>query len=999
VFPARSCDPSLSCASPCDQIKTDLKLSIVTILSISCRYYCRIGSLLPLHFSKTPAKDSLHPETKMADTIQTAPINAPPNSATSDLHGGESHDAEMPKSADAGIPSDELAATLAAAALPQDKDKSFTHDAPGFLRLFLASASTPDNNAFNMEDAVKTLGLARICTTGESDLEQEEFKAMASGMLKLMEDPNWNIDPTQLICQIRQIQEKAAKIRNPVLADAKYGTGIPLVWKDMDTVHLLNAADIYLRNQSQFHELSASTSATLIFPYLSLNLQLKMIAEEQSQSRRTKRGELTKGTATESVKSGNGKQVAKSGRAALKPSVPLVGKLASSPRGSHPQNVIDSAVDWLRLCRGVDANTQRYYRDLCTMWTSGEFEWSRGQPIPTQTQVYYWLKNSRRERPPVVDHLAVSKKQRMTERNQAMKRLTLALKSRALDYPAGSRGQFGLIKCLDTVLLLYANDGIYKQVLLLAQTSKAINLRIKRSEVFMQAQRIMQGRLVDIDAQLVLAQMNSSPSKPGHDSLPAISRPEKQSSSIQIFVDFSNLAVSLQANALKGFKGDFKDTVINLGDVLKTERLVYIGEGGFGSVFALKDMQMAIKIFKRPGRLEQAVQDVANEASCFHLASTLNRMGARGITSSRAKFLPFAPLPITGVAGSTSGAIALPSWGLGENIYYPALLMELALGSINVETRELSKSFFSDSMGRVSDEGFSRLASLMRFIAEPLAAMHSLNLAHRDVKEDNILALRVAPGIHGYIYYNTGGKKWTGRMGDCGKALSFGVEFDTEAEASGTSKLQVSKRARQAVAAVGNPARDFKQDKLAFPRGEFKASAEMASELGTVPLVIPMSIIHMINPVAPSTQKQKTSDGIRRKAPQYSGTMTYTPPEPMPPRPDGEQFLTSRDYQPGDMWSLGVVLANVLGGSGLRLSLMSSHDKQIFAEAEDRVVWSRLNKLPAALTQGRVPEQWADVMDLLRSLTRLRPHERLTAVEVLEHPFLKKADLLARMYS
>ena len=33
------------------------------------------------------------------------------------------------------------------------------------------------------------------------------------------------------------------------------------------------------------------------------------------------------------------------------------------------------------------------------MWTSGEFEWARDQPIPSQTHVYYWLKNSRRERP------------------------------------------------------------------------------------------------------------------------------------------------------------------------------------------------------------------------------------------------------------------------------------------------------------------------------------------------------------------------------------------------------------------------------------------------------------------------------------------------------------------------------------------------------------------------------------------------------------------------
>ena len=534
-------------------------------------------------------------------------------------------------------------------------------------------------------------------------------------------------------------------------------------------------------------------------------------------------------------------------------------------------------------------------------------------------------------------------------------------------------------------------------VLLCAQTCKSMNVRMQRTEVYFQVQRIVQGRMVDIDAQLILAQIDSSPTKSGQGLEPERPQLAKQPSSNQILVDFSNLAVPLQANALKGFKGDFRDTVINLGDVLGIDRLFYIGEGGFGSVFAHPDTRMAIKIFKRPGRLEQAVRDVANEAACFHLASTLNRMGARGLTASRNKFLPFAPLPLTNIAGSTSGATALPSWGLGNNVFYPALVMEMAVSSINLESRELSKSFFSDSMGRVSDEGFIRLASLMRFIAEPLAAMHSLNLAHRDVKEDNILAMRVAPGVMGNIYYSTAGKKWTGRLGDCGKALCFGVEFEMETltVAAGSA----SKRAKSAVAAIGAPSHDPKKDELAVLREGFTASADMASKLGTVPLVIPMSAIHLINPVAPSTQKQNQSGVIRRKAPQYSGTMTYTPPKPMQPPPVGQMFLTSRDYQPGDIWSLGVVLANVLGGSGLRLSLMSAHDKMLFAESQDRVIWKRLNKLPAALDNGEVPPLWTDVMDLLRSLTRLTPSERLTAAEVLEHPFLKKADMLAGLYS
>jgi serine/threonine protein kinase len=738
----------------------------------------------------------------------------------------------------------------------------------------------------------------------------------------------------------------------------------------------------------------ASHVATFMHPYLKCMLRLKMMAEDQHKPTKAKKARMLSSVQQKSASKSSSPQVIQQ-KAASKSSSPQAMALHEpKSRGSHPQTVIDCAVEWLRISRGIDSNPQRYYRDLCMMWTSGEFEWARNQPIPSQTQVYYWLKNSRRERPAHVDSKIGNKKQRVAQAQQAMKRLALVLKSRLTDFRAGSKGQLALFKCLDLILLLYMDRSNYLPVLLLAQISKSTNLRLRRSEVYSQVQRIMQGRLMDVDARLVLQQLEGSSSNAagGQENSQAV----KQPSSIQIHVDFSNLAVSLQANALKGYKGDFKDTIVNLGDVLGTERLFYIGEGGFGSVFACPDKRMAIKVFKRPGLLESVVKDLANEASCFHLASTLNRMsssGSRGVAASRNKLLPFAPLPIVDIAGSTSGAMALPSWGLGGRFYYPALVMELAIGSINSETRELSKSFFSDPMGAVTDEGFFRLAALMRFVAEPLAAMHSLNLAHRDVKEDNILALRVAPGVNGNIYYSTAGKKWTGRLGDCGKALSFDVQFETGPEATGSAA--VSKRAKTIVS--GLPAHDGKLQ--AFPHNEFKPAEGMAAKLGTVPLVIPMGAIHVINPVAPSTQKLITADVIRRKAPLYSGTVTYTPPETMPPRPAGAKYLTSRDYQPGDMWSLGVILANVLGGSGIRLALMSSHDKVIFAEAQDRVIWKRLNKLPAALQQDKVPDKWTDVMDLLRSLTTLNPLERLTAAEVLEHPFLKKADLLARFYS
>jgi serine/threonine protein kinase len=602
---------------------------------------------------------------------------------------------------------------------------------------------------------------------------------------------------------------------------------------------------------------------------------------------------------------------------------------------------------------------------------------------------------------------ARTKKQNDILRKEILKKIgaVLAARQHAYDRFTSNR-HLVLSKSLDQVLsLLEQDDSSHKTIMLLAQTSKSIHCRVVRSEVYLQVQRRLQGLLMDIDAQLVLKQLEFSPNKPSSASGEGEADVVKRPSSIQIHVDFSALPVSAQSNALKGFKADYKDTIVNLGDALNAERLIFLGEGGFGSVFALPDERCAIKVFKRPARLEQVIRDVANEAACFHLASTLKRMSmsARGAANQN-RFLPFTPLPSVKMAGSTSGAIALPSWGLGDGLYYPALIMDLAVGSINLESRELSKKFFSDPMGLVSEEGFIRLASLMRLVAEPLAAMHSLNVAHRDLKEDNILAVRVAPGVDGYIYYNTDGKKWTGRLADCGKALCFGVEFHVETDgtttaAGGAGGKAASKRAKIAVEAISKLPVNKRPPPLALDE-PLQPMAGMESKMGTVPKVIPVRAIHLLNPVAPSTDKKGDPTTIRRKAPLYSGTMTYTPPETIPPLPGGAEFLTARDYQAGDMWSVGVVLANVLGGSGLRISMLGSHDKTIFAQAEDRVIWTKLNKLSSALKEGgKVPDPWTDAMDLLRSLTRLDPQERMTASEVLQHPFLKKAEMLPRHYS
>ncbi len=84
---------------------------------------------------------------------------------------------------------------------------------------------------------------------------------------------------------------------------------------------------------------------------------------------------------------------------------------------------------------------------------------------------------------------------------------------------------------------------------------------------------------MDIGAQLVLKQWELSPSKPGSAFGVAEAEVVKLPSSIQIHVDFSALPVSAQ---LKGLKADFKDTIVNLGDTLNVECLIFVGEGCFG---------------------------------------------------------------------------------------------------------------------------------------------------------------------------------------------------------------------------------------------------------------------------------------------------------------------------------------------------------------------------------------------------------------------------------
>jgi hypothetical protein len=69
------------------------------------------------------------------------------------------------------------------------------------------------------------------------------------------------------------------------------------------------------------------------------------------------------------------------------------------------------------------------------MWTSGEQDWTGQHPIPSKSQVYYWLRNSSQLLPAVLEtKKALTKKQNHILRKEILKKLRVVLAARQHDY-------------------------------------------------------------------------------------------------------------------------------------------------------------------------------------------------------------------------------------------------------------------------------------------------------------------------------------------------------------------------------------------------------------------------------------------------------------------------------------------------------------------------------------------------------------------------------------
>jgi len=98
-------------------------------------------------------------------------------------------------------------------------------------------------------------------------------------------------------------------------------------------------------------------------------------------------------------------------------------------------------------------------------------------------------------------------------------------------------------------------------------------------------------------------------------------------------------------------------------------------------------------------------------------------------------------------------------------------------------------------------------------------------------------------------------------------------------------------------------------------------------------------------------------------------------------------------------------MAEIMMGSGKRLGLSTGmarcrgdeEAKKLFAETTDWTMWhSYLGK--TLQNDDDVPDGWVDAMDLLRQCTRPNPLTRITAREILLHPFVvKNADKITEI--
>ena len=600
----------------------------------------------------------------------------------------------------------------------------------------------------------------------------------------------------------------------------------------------------------------------------------------------------------------------------------------------------------------VNSGRTRYYNWLVESWKMQSEAWMVGHPIPSQHQAQIWVRYHKKKvakvHPMSEESRVIKERQRMIIRvmqeDAANPENRLSLREMVIEVFSKSFGNILSLEGKPSPSMLLKLCLVSRRFHDLVYTSSEYKELQSDRRQQMDLDRIMQE--VDID-------FNAG------DSAARIYQSEKQ-----IPIEYG--AASSELARLQ----DMRESLANLGDSLPfVDGLHFLGKGGFGAVFAVEiggKHRMALKIGMNAVPSSYVSTLFLSEFTFSTMSNCLNKSRQ----STRRIIEPFAPDVPTCVEDYFEGnaCLAMPS-KCNPNTYYPVLAMSIAKTTLQDLIQEVSL-LFNDAKGKCRPEDFRSVASLSACVLEKLDALHCTGNCHRDVKGSNFLGFSYRPGMKGRVYTSPSGVRWVIRLSDYGKGLPFGQQVVSERtpvflSPGKSSKSRQRSRGVLAQNLVGhNPVarnvsfRGIDDHNLAETVLEQRKSVEkLLKQEDLLPKQIAVKggkagapglhsisirALHLQTGCFPSQAK----DGDPPVPVQYArayGTAHFAPPESQPARKEGQEFLSARAWQPGDMWATGLMIAEMVKGKGRRIvfSPNDNHGKVLFAEDNDKLFWNK----------------------------------------------------------
>ena len=619
-----------------------------------------------------------------------------------------------------------------------------------------------------------------------------------------------------------------------------------------------------------------------------------------------------------------------------------------------------------------EQGVSQYYKALGTMWNQNRMEWTAGLPLPTFDTVKGWMRTQQ----------ALSPRPAPKNYDTGLAKMLKAQAARKREDNDGvSVKQAGFEGAVRSIVAFLGQDKYFQGVLMVYVVNKDTQLalksdyHVKAAKTFFETNKTLQGRdIAQMLRQLEEGsreQMTRTPAAP-----------------VQVEIEFTGMPGSDKRKQQESvIKGDLLASMRNLGDSLGTTKLRLLGWGGFGVVLSAAEQKLALKVIKKLVPLGEVAAAAANELTMIQLSRKLASVRVSGRNGA---LLPFGPPPpphteCPGLKGEM--IFALPSLEVPGH-GYPAIAMRLARCTLDTEARMVSILCFNETH-EVKNDGMVRLSSIMKGVFMSLVSIHGLRMAHRDIKTNNMLlySVRVLSGTGHYVHRSAEGEHMVVVAADFGKGLPFCIQMDTNDIVYTTSEKEALRESMKHLPKPIGPAYGLH--------------------------LIPESALDPVTGCFPDSRKLLDVKPPRQRHNGW-GTTSHSPPESQASPKPGQECLEARNWQSGDMWACGIIMAEIMMGQGKSLGLTTDFKKvknindrlakELFAECTDQVMWSRYLQKSTEWRRhidnpGEVPAEWHDAIDLLRGLTRCDPNQRFTVQEALEHDFMKLAGNIDKVLS